>query len=133
MTSTEHDQKITLRISDDDVSSYSDRFQGTASYRYGAVEGQNRFAARVSARAGAFSLMAGGAQLMTSFAHGSEEELARLGCAPFRQVGQPRVLIGGLGLGYNRFIVNVDFDDEDWEGNLDYTYNGILIFLSGAF
>lgn len=49
---------------------------------------------------GAFSLMAGGAQLMTSFAHGSEEELARLGCAPFRQVGQPRVLIGGLGLGY---------------------------------
>ncbi|NNM31205.1 MAG: hypothetical protein HKO57_16945, partial [Akkermansiaceae bacterium] len=32
--------------------------------------------------------------------HGSEDELARLGCAPFRQVRQPRVLIGGLGLGF---------------------------------
>jgi hemoglobin/transferrin/lactoferrin receptor protein len=38
----------------------TDGVQGTASYRYGAVEGQNRFAARVSARSGAFSIMAGG-------------------------------------------------------------------------
>ncbi|NNM30105.1 MAG: hypothetical protein HKO57_11325, partial [Akkermansiaceae bacterium] len=49
---------------------------------------------------GNYFLMADGAQLMTSFAHGSEVELARLGCAPFRGVRQPHVLIGGLGLGF---------------------------------
>ena len=38
----------------------ADGFRGTTSYRYGAVEGQNRFTARGSARAWAFSVMAGG-------------------------------------------------------------------------
>ncbi len=37
---------------------------------------------------------------MTTFSHGSEEELARLGCAPSRGARQPLVLIGGLGFGY---------------------------------
>ena len=49
---------------------------------------------------GKYFLQADGAQLMTSFAHGSEEELARLACGPFRSVRQPRILIGGLGLGF---------------------------------
>jgi spermidine synthase len=46
-----------------------------------------------------YFLKANGAQLMTSFSHGSEEELARLGCEPIQQATQPHVLIGGLGLG----------------------------------
>lgn len=37
---------------------------------------------------------------MTTFSHGSEEELATLGCAPGRPARQPVVLIGGLGFGY---------------------------------
>lgn len=41
-----------------------------------------------------------GAQLRTSFAHASEEHVARLACRPFRPAAQPRILIGGLGLGY---------------------------------
>lgn len=49
---------------------------------------------------GKYFLQADGAQLMTSFAHGSEEELARIACAPFRSVRQPHILIGGLGLGF---------------------------------
>lgn len=49
---------------------------------------------------GKYFLKANGAQLMTSFATASEEELARLACAPLRPARQPHVLIGGLGLGY---------------------------------
>lgn len=37
-----------------------DGVHGNASYRHGDVDGQDRFAARVSARSGAFSLLAGG-------------------------------------------------------------------------
>ena len=39
-------------------------------------------------------------QLMSSWDHGSEEELARLGCAELPDGDRPRVLIGGLGLGF---------------------------------
>ena len=39
-------------------------------------------------------------QLMSSWDHGSEEDLARLGCAGLSDVTSPRVLIGGLGLGF---------------------------------
>lgn len=49
---------------------------------------------------GQFFLRADGIQLCTSSAHASEEHLARLACSPFRPVAQPRILIGGLGLGY---------------------------------
>lgn len=49
---------------------------------------------------GHYFLTVDGAPLMTSFAHGAEEQLARLACAPFRPAAQPRILIGGLGLGY---------------------------------
>ena len=49
---------------------------------------------------GTYFIQADGAQLMSSRAHGSEDALARLGSAPFISVRQPRILIGGLGLGY---------------------------------
>lgn len=39
-------------------------------------------------------------QLMSSWDHGSEEDLARLGCAELPEPHRPRVLIGGLGLGF---------------------------------
>ncbi len=39
-------------------------------------------------------------QLMSSWDHGSEEDLARLGCADLPNKRAPRVLIGGLGLGF---------------------------------
>ncbi len=41
-----------------------------------------------------------GNDLMSSRAHGSEEKLAELACASLRQAAAPRVLIGGLGMGY---------------------------------
>jgi spermidine synthase len=51
-------------------------------------------------RDGQYFLKSDGVQLMTSFAHAAEEHLARSACAPFRPAAQPRILIGGLGLGY---------------------------------
>lgn len=39
-----------------------------------------------------------GERLMTSIAHGSEEELSRMACQPFRAARQPKVLIGGMGM-----------------------------------
>lgn len=41
-----------------------------------------------------------GQQLMTTFSHGSEEELGRMACQPFRAARQPKILIGGLGMGF---------------------------------
>ena len=49
---------------------------------------------------GTYMICSRGEQLMTSFSHGSEETLAELACSPFRPVNQPRILIGGLGMGY---------------------------------
>ncbi len=45
-----------------------------------------------------FFISSNGQRLMTSLAHGSEEELARMACQPFRSARQPVVLIGGLGM-----------------------------------
>ncbi|GHC55474.1 spermidine synthase [Roseibacillus persicicus] len=49
---------------------------------------------------GHFHLQSRGEKLMTTFSHGSEEELATLACAPSRPARQPTVLIGGLGFGF---------------------------------
>lgn len=51
-------------------------------------------------RDGVWSLDVGGAELMSSRAHGSERALATLACAPVAERRRPRVLIGGLGFGY---------------------------------
>lgn len=49
---------------------------------------------------GSFSIWVDGQELMNSRQHESELELARLGCANLGGHKAPRVLIGGLGLGY---------------------------------
>lgn len=49
---------------------------------------------------GTYMICSNGEQLMTSFSHGSEETLAELACKPFAPVNQPKILIGGLGMGY---------------------------------
>jgi spermidine synthase len=47
-----------------------------------------------------YTLRVDGLELMTSRAHGSEEELSRLACRELSDRPNPRVLIGGLGFGY---------------------------------
>jgi len=47
-----------------------------------------------------FSIKINGKELMGSRQHESEMELARLGCAHLADHAAPRVLIGGLGMGY---------------------------------
>jgi spermidine synthase len=47
-----------------------------------------------------FIITIGGRVLMTSTAHRSEDRLAELSCAALAGRGQPRVLIGGLGMGF---------------------------------
>ncbi len=47
-----------------------------------------------------FAIKVNGQQLMSSRQHESELALARLGCAHLSQSVAPRVLIGGLGMGY---------------------------------
>lgn len=49
---------------------------------------------------GHYYLQLDGTPLQSSFAHGAQSELARLACAPFRPVRQPRLLLAGLGLGF---------------------------------
>jgi spermidine synthase len=51
-------------------------------------------------RACEFVIRVDGHELMSSRAHGSEEAMAVLACERFAQAEAPRVLIGGLGLGY---------------------------------
>jgi len=47
-----------------------------------------------------FFIQLAGTVIMSSRAHASEEELARLACATLGDEPAPRILIGGLGLGY---------------------------------
>lgn len=47
-----------------------------------------------------YSIMVNGAELMNSRAHGSEDALAELACVRMAKHPSPRVLIGGLGMGY---------------------------------
>jgi spermidine synthase len=49
---------------------------------------------------GAYSIHAGGQELMSTRRHHSEDVLAELVCAPLRDREDVRVLIGGLGLGF---------------------------------
>jgi spermidine synthase len=47
-----------------------------------------------------FAIRVRGAELMNSRQHSSEESLAQLGCAGLSAVTRPRVLVGGLGMGF---------------------------------
>jgi spermidine synthase len=51
-------------------------------------------------RGGEFSIRVDGAELMNSRIHGSEEAMAELACRRIAALPSPRVLIGGLGMGY---------------------------------
>ena len=51
-------------------------------------------------RDGEFSIRVDGAELMNSRVHGSEDAMAELACARIVSLPCPRVLIGGLGMGY---------------------------------
>lgn len=55
---------------------------------------------RLFQRGGDFSIMLGGNELMGSRVSGSEVALAELTCAPLKGRAVPRVLIGGLGMGF---------------------------------
>lgn len=45
---------------------------------------------------------------------------------------QPRPW-AGIGIGYNGFKVDVDVDGDKFDGSLDWTYNGPMIFYSASF
>jgi len=51
-------------------------------------------------KGGEFEIFVGDRDLMSSRVHGSEESLARFGCRNLSRAYRPRVLVGGLGLGY---------------------------------
>ena len=51
-------------------------------------------------RDGVYSIRVDGLELMSSRAHGSEEALARIALSDLHNVRRPRVLVGGLGMGY---------------------------------
>ena len=55
---------------------------------------------RLKRRGSEFSIMLGANELMNSRLSGSEEALARLSCARISGRKQPRMLIGGLGMGF---------------------------------
>jgi spermidine synthase len=55
---------------------------------------------RLYRRGAEFSIRLDAGELMNSRAHGSEEALAELACARIAERPCPRVLIGGLGMGY---------------------------------
>ncbi len=51
-------------------------------------------------RGNEYIILANGKSLMSSRMHGSEEALATFACARARTLEEPRVLIGGLGMGF---------------------------------
>jgi spermidine synthase len=55
---------------------------------------------RLMKRGDAFSIMLGQNELMSSRLSGSEEALAHLACKVIAAIEHPRVLIGGLGMGF---------------------------------
>jgi spermidine synthase len=55
---------------------------------------------RLYKRGREFSIRVNGCELMNSSAHGSEDALAELACAKAAGRPNPKVLIGGLGMGY---------------------------------
>jgi spermidine synthase len=55
---------------------------------------------RLMRRGTEFSIMLGTNELMNSRLSGSEEALATLSCAALSDVSEPRLLIGGLGMGF---------------------------------
>ena len=55
---------------------------------------------RLTRRDDEYVILADGKPLMSSRMHGSEEALATLACGGLRTIDRPRVLVGGLGMGF---------------------------------
>jgi len=55
---------------------------------------------RLTEHDGAYVILVNGRTLMSSRMHGSEEALATLACQHLEAADQPRVLVGGLGMGF---------------------------------
>src|SRR6202047_789405 len=55
---------------------------------------------RLTRRGNEFVILVNGRTLMSSRMHGSEEALATIACRHARTLEQPRVLVGGLGMGF---------------------------------
>jgi spermidine synthase len=55
---------------------------------------------RLTRRDDEYVILANGKPLMSSRMHGSEEALAMLACGEARAMPRPRVLVGGLGMGF---------------------------------
>jgi spermidine synthase len=63
---------------------------------------------RLTRRGGEYVILANSKPLMSSRLHGSEEALATLGCTEARRLERPRVLVGGLGMGFTlRAVLDV--------------------------
>src|SRR5687768_16972848 len=63
---------------------------------------------RLTRRDDEYLILANGRPLMSSRLHGSEEALATLGCSRARALPEPRVLVGGLGMGFTlRAVLDV--------------------------
>jgi spermidine synthase len=63
---------------------------------------------RLTRRDDEYVILANGKPLMSSRLHGSEEALATLGCTEARTQPHPRVLVGGLGMGFTlRAVLDV--------------------------
>jgi spermidine synthase len=67
---------------------------------------------RLKRRGAEFSIMLGTNELMNSRLSGSEEALAKLSCDRIRGCQGPRVLIGGLGMGFTLRAALAELDDE---------------------
>ena len=55
---------------------------------------------RLTRQGAEYVILVNGKTLMSSRMHGSEEALATIACRAARQLAEPRVLVGGLGMGF---------------------------------
>ena len=67
---------------------------------------------RLKRRGSEFSIMLGGNELMNSRLSGSEEALAKLSCQRIAGHRQPRILIGGLGMGFTLRAALAELGDD---------------------
>jgi spermidine synthase len=66
----------------------------------GQARSQDGDVLKLVRRGSEYIILANGKSLMSSLMHGSEEELAMLGCKEASTLERPTVLVGGLGMGF---------------------------------
>src|SRR5213594_2973103 len=67
---------------------------------------------RLKRRGSEFSIMLGSNELMNSRLSGSEQALAKLSCARVAGHRRPRILIGGLGMGFTLRAALAELGDD---------------------